>query len=385
MVERSPAGALKGIKVIDLSRMVPGPYCSMILADHGAEVIAIESRKLADDGLAFDDLNRNKRHMSLNLKSEKGLKIFYKLAAEVDVVIEGFRPGVVQRLGVDYETIKKFNSDIIYCSITGYGQTGAKRMVAGHDVNYISESGILDLIGGADDPPTIPGIQIADIAGGSINGTMGILLALFARDRGAGGQYIDISITDGTLGLLTLANHFSTKSGNPPKRSAEMLSHKYGCYNTYETLDNRYLSIGALEPKFWQNLCELLERPALASLQYSDNRREEVIHELREIFKAKKLDEWVTLLGEAEVCFSPVKTMAEVVDDPLFKDREMIHSFTGNDGKLHYGFGSPVKLEKTPVSMRTKPCRFGEHTDEILEELGYSRAEIETLYKNGIV
>ena len=194
-------GALSGIRVVDLSRMLPGPYCSMILADHGAEVIAVEDRKFQDDGLFFNDLNRNKSHMSLNLKTPEGLEIFFKLAEKADVILEGFRPGVVQRLGVDYEAVRKCNPKIIYCSISGYGQTGPLRDRVGHDVNYISNAGMLDLIGDKGGRPIIPGVQIADIAGGTMNAAVGILLALFARETSGEGQYIDISMTDGVLGF----------------------------------------------------------------------------------------------------------------------------------------------------------------------------------------
>jgi crotonobetainyl-CoA:carnitine CoA-transferase CaiB-like acyl-CoA transferase len=240
-------GALQGVTVLDLSRMLPGPYCSMILADHGAEVIAIEGRNFQGESLFFNDQNRNKRHMSLNLKTKEGLEIFYKLVQKADVIIEGFRPGVVKRLGIDYPSVKKVKNDIIYCSISGYGQTGELTDLAGHDVNYLSRSGILGLLGTRSGPPSIPGVQFADIAGGSMNAAVGILLALYARERDGEGQYIDISMTDGMVGFLTLPYYFSKKSGRLPEPSNSLLSHRYGCYNTYETSDKRFISIGAVE------------------------------------------------------------------------------------------------------------------------------------------
>ena len=188
-------GALSGITVIDLSRLLPGPYCSMILADHGARVIAVENKRFMADGLFFNTINRNKEHMSLNLKSDAGQQIFSKLIEKADVLMEGFRPGVVDRLGVDYESVRKVNPKIIYCSITGYGQDGPFRDRVGHDVNYLSFSGVLNLIGEPDRPPSIPGIQIADVAAGGMNAAIGILLALFAREKTGRGQYIDISMT----------------------------------------------------------------------------------------------------------------------------------------------------------------------------------------------
>ena len=258
-------GALDGITVVDLSRLLPGPYCSMILADHGARVIAVEDKRFLADGLFFNLINRNKEHMSLNLKTEKGREIFYRLIAKADVLLEGFRPGVVDRLGVDYESVRQANPKIIYCSITGYGQNGPFRDRVGHDVNYLSYAGVLDLIGEKDHPPSIPGVQIADIAGGGMNAAIGILLALFARQNTGQGQYIDISMTDGMVGFLPAALFFRQLTGQEPKRADGILSHRYACYNTYETADGRYLSIGAVENRFWKQLCDTLEIPRICT------------------------------------------------------------------------------------------------------------------------
>ena len=254
-------GALAGIKVLDLSRLLPGPYCSMVLADHGAAVIAVEDRRFLADGLFLNNVNRNKRHMTLNLKSKEGMEIFFRLAKEADVVLEGFRPGVVDKLGVGYDAVCKVNPKIIYCSITGFGQNGPFRERVGHDANYLSFAGVLDLIGEAKRPPSIPGVQIADIAGGGMNAVIGILLALFARENTGKGQYIDISMTDGVVGMLPLVQFFQNLTGKAPARGNALLSHRYACYNTYETADGRYLSIGAVEHRFWKQLCELLGLP----------------------------------------------------------------------------------------------------------------------------
>ena len=212
-------GALTGVNVLDLSRLLPGPYCSMILADHGARVIAVEDKRFLADGLFFNLINRNKEHMSLNLKTEKGKEIFFRLIQNTDVLLEGFRPGVVDRLGVGYETVREVNPKIIYCSITGYGQDGPFRDRVGHDANYLSYAGVLDLIGEKDRPPSIPGVQIADIAGGGMNAAIGILLALFAREKTGKGQYIDISMTDGMVGLLPAALFFRQLTGQEPARA----------------------------------------------------------------------------------------------------------------------------------------------------------------------
>lgn len=378
-------GALTGIRVLDLSRMLPGPYCSMILADHGADVIAIEDRRFQADGLFFNDLNRNKKHMSLNLKSPEGLEIFFKLAEKADVILEGFRPGVVQRLGVDYEAVRQCNPRIIYCSISGYGQTGPLRNRVGHDVNYLSNAGVLDLIGEKGGRPVIPGVQIADIAGGSMNAAVGILLALFAREKTGKGQYIDISMTDGVVGLLSLPYYFSMLSGKKQQAADTLLSHRYGCYNTYETADGRFISIGAVENRFWKKLCEHLNRPDYISLQYDEERRDDIIHDLRELFLAKSMDNWDAELAELEICFSVVKNMEEILKDPHLLEREMVHSYAGENGEAKHGFGVPVKMSETPGTIRTAPAKFGEQTRNILEEIGYSAKQIDTFFIDGVL
>ena len=378
-------GALAGIKVLDLSRMLPGPYCSMILGDHGAEVICIEDQRFKKDGLFFNDLNRNKRHMSLNLKTTRGKEIFFKLAEKADVILEGFRPGVVKRLGVDYETVKEINPRVVYCSISGYGQTGSASNRVGHDVNYLSMSGVLGLIGEKDRLPSIPGVQVADIAGGSMNGAVGILLALYARERTGQGQYIDISMTDAMLGFLSLPNYFSTLTGRQPQAADTQLSHRYGCYNTYQTKDGRYLSIGAVENRFWKILCEYFRKNEYVSLQYDDEKREEIITFLRQQFLTKTLSEWENELGELEICYTRVQTMQEVFDDPLFREREMVFEYSDNKGDEKSSFGIPVKLSATPGSFRTVPDEFGESTRDILLETGYTEEQVESFFSVGIV
>jgi len=378
-------GALQGVTVLDLSRMLPGPYCSMILADHGAEVIAIEGKNFQGEALFFNDLNRNKRHMSLNLKTEEGLEIFYKLVQKADVIIEGFRPGVVKRLGIDYPSVKKVKNDIIYCSISGYGQTGELRDLAGHDVNYLSRSGILGLLGTRSGPPSIPGVQFADIAGGSMNAAVGILLALYARERDGEGQYIDISMTDGMIGFLTLPYYFSKRTGRLPEPSDTLLSHRYGCYNTYETSDKRFISIGAVEGKFWRNLCEILGLQEYASLQYDEERRDEIITSLRNLFLEKTQEEWIRLLSETETCFTPVQNLPDVFADPHFRERKMVFERIGDDGEAEYDFGIPVKMSRTPGKLRIAAEEFGEGTSDILTELGYSEKQVEDFFGQGIV
>ncbi len=377
-------GALDGIRVLDLSRLLPGPYCSMVLADHGADVIAVEDRRFIADDLYFADVYRNKRHMTLNLKSGEGQEIFYQLATEADVIIEGFRPGVVDRLGVGYEDIRRLNPAIIYCSISGYGQEGPAAHEAGHDVNYLSRAGVLDCIGPSQGPPVIPAVQAADIAGGGMNGVIGILLALHERSSSGLGQHIDISMTDGMLGFLTLPHILAKKTGKKQRRSQSMLSHRFACYNTYETADGRYLALGAVENRFWHNLCSILEVEEYGGLQYDENRRLEILERLRAIFAGRSLSHWHGLLAQADVCYSPVQDIDEVLTDELFVERQMIVDIRGEKG-VEKTFGIAVKLDRTPGAVRSSPPAFGGDTGTILRELGYNQQAIDRLRRQGVV
>jgi crotonobetainyl-CoA:carnitine CoA-transferase CaiB-like acyl-CoA transferase len=319
--------------------------------------------------------------MTLNLKSEIGREIFFRLVGDADVVVEGFRPGVVTRLGVDYPAVCQVNPKIVYCSITGYGQTGPMRHAAGHDVNYLSRAGLLDLMGEKGRAPAIPGVPVADLVGGGMNGALGIVMALFHRERSGTGQHIDISMTDGMLALLPTVQFFQALFGTEQKRSEAFLSHRYACYNTYETADGRYISVGAVENHFWQNLCRHLGKPEYGPLQYDESRREEIIACMREQFRQKPLGEWEREFEGLDVCVSPIRTLAEAMQDPLFNVREMV---TQTDQPTP-ALGVPVKLSETPGSVRTAPAAFGENTDRILAELGYDETEIRALREKGVV
>lgn len=376
-------GALAGVRVIDLSRLLPGPYCSMVLADHGAEVIAIEGKRFAADNLYIEDLYRNKRHMTLNLKSQEGVEIFYQLVADADVVIEGFRPGVAAKLGVDYQAVKAINSSIIYCSITGYGQDGPLRDEAGHDVNYLSRSGVLSLMGEGGRPPAIPAVQVADIMG-AMNGVTGILLALNAKRTTGRGQYIDISMSDGMLALLTMPTYLSQTRGMEPRRGDSLLSHRYGCYNTYETADGKYLALGAVEARFWKTFCGVINREHYAELQYDDDHREKIVADLRSMFLAETLAHWLEFFRDKDVCLSAVKEVEEVAGDPLFGDRQMVVS-RERQGIFGHTYGIAVKLSATPGSIRSQPPGFGASTFSVLQELGYSAEDYATMSAQGII
>ncbi len=378
-------GALNGLMILDLSRLLPGPFCSMILADHGARVIAIEDKQYAVEAGINSSVLRNKEHMTLNLKSEIGRQVFLDMAKKADIILEGFRPGVTSRLGVDYDSVKKINPKIIYCSISGYGQTGPYRNKAGHDVNYLSTAGVLDLIGHKDGPPSIPGIQIADLAGGGMYAVIGILMALYARQQTGKGQYIDISMTDGSMSLLSLVLSIKQFAGLPVKRADFLLSHRYACYNTYETSDHRYLSIGAVENRFWKNLCTYFDKPEYIPMQYDDGKKDEIIDFVRQKFKQKTLEQWCEALNDLDICWGPVKNLDEAMEDPLFKEREMVVDLEDLSGKSLKFLGVPVKLSDTPGSVRTLPPAFGENTTSVLREFGYSDIKIKEFGEQGII
>jgi crotonobetainyl-CoA:carnitine CoA-transferase CaiB-like acyl-CoA transferase len=348
-------------------------------------VIAIEDRRFRNEEIFPATVNRNKEHMTLNLKTDEGREIFYRLAAAADVVVEGFRPGVVQRLAVDYETIRKINPRIVYCAVTGFGQTGPLRDRAGHDVNYLAHAGVLDLIGEADRPPAIPGVQIADMAGGGLNAAVGILLALLARGKSGRGQYIDISMTDGAASLLSLQLHFQQVDGRSPRRGDSRFSHRYACYNTYETRDGRHIAIGAVENRFWQKLCTHLGVPEYTALQYDDGRRKEILAFMRDAIRKKTLAQWEEDLADIDACWAPVKTLDEVLHAPLFRERDMVVKIEGEENETALLLGTPIKLSDTPGGIRTAPSAFGGNTRAILSEFGYSIEEIKRLEEKGVV
>ena len=379
-------GALSGIMVLDLSRLLPGPYCSMILADHGARVIAIEDKKqYAADGLFLPTVQRNKEHISLDLKSDGGREIFFRLVEKADVLIEGFRPGVVQRLGVDYETVRGVKADIIYCSITGYGQSGPLRDRVGHDINYLSYAGVLDLMGAPDRPPSIPGVQLADIAAGGMNAAIGILLALFAREKNGLGQHVDISMTDGVFAMLPVAQYWHEIMGQTPPRGDNMLSHRYACYNTYETADGRYIAVGALEGRFWKTLCTHLGLTQYIHLQYDEGRRAEIIDVFRRTFMQKSMADWEEEFSGLETCVSGVHTLEEALASPLFRERKMVVDLAGGNGRSETDIGVPVQLSATPGAVRTARAQFGQSTRNLLEELGYTAESIARLIRDDII
>jgi len=402
--------ALEGIRILDLTHLVPGSLCTMILGDLGADVIKVgappgvggrgagvgmlltddEERKQA----AFDALNRNKRSMGLNLRSDKGREIFYKLSRTADVVVEGFRPGVVKRLGVDYEKIKGLNPKIIYCSLSGYGQDGPYSRLSGHDVNYISITGALNLIGSPDRPPAVPLNLLADFAGASLHGVIGILAALVARGKTGQGQYVDIAYADGVITLLTwfISNYFAR--GVMFNRGETWLHGAYPYYCVYKAKDGKYISIGCVEPWFWENLCRALGKeeyiPFCISPEHflhkpKGKKWEEISSYFKQVFLTKTRDEWFNFLVDKDVPVGKVYSFDEVFHDPQVLHRQMVLEIDHPTlGKVKHP-GIAIKLSETPGKVRSLAPIFGEHTETILRDLGYNKSQIDKLRQSNII
>jgi alpha-methylacyl-CoA racemase len=400
--------ALEGVRILDLSMLVPGAFCAMLLADFGAEVLKIEAPGVTELGrspgalpdeerrrtVAYYAPDRNKKSMVVNLKSEAGREVFYRLSQRADVIVEGFRPGVAKRLKIDYETISKLNPQIIYCSLSGYGQDGPYHAFPGHDINYIAMAGVLGLIGSSEGFPVIPLNLLADVAGAALYGALGISVALVARNRTGKGQYVDMAYTDGAISLMTWFNCGYFLDGSMLKRGESWLHGAYPYYGVYETRDGRYITIGCLEPHFWENLCRLLDKeeyiPYHFALEHTfrkpDGEKWDEIHSsLRQIFLTKTRDEWFELLIRNDVPAGKVYTPDEVSSDPQVLHRQMVieleHPTLGKIKQI----GIAPKLSNTPGKVRSLAPLPGEHTDEVLRELGYEQKEILNLRQEGVV
>jgi crotonobetainyl-CoA:carnitine CoA-transferase CaiB-like acyl-CoA transferase len=370
---------LANLRLLDLSRQLPGPFCSTLLGDLGMDVLAIAS-PTDPFGIGIPFLARNKRSMTLNLKSAAGREIFLRLAADADVLLEGFRPGVARRLGIDYETLSARNPRLIYCAITGYGQDGPYRDRVGHDVNYLGYGGVLNFIGPPDGPPVIPGVQVADIGAGSLMAAVGILAAVIARQQTGRGQFVDIAMLDGAV-MWNVYHLLLHRLGQHPRRGTAQLTGRYACYAVYETRDGRFVTVGAYEPHFWATLCRHFGREDFVDQQWAEApQREAMLAFFRAAFREKTLAEWMAELGDVEICFGPVNTIDGVLADPQVRHRGMLIA----DGASHT-VGNPIKLSATPPSLRTPPPTFGAQTDEVLGGLGFSGAEIGRLRADGVV
>ena len=385
-------GALSDLKVLDFSTLLPGPLATLMLADMGAEVLKVSSASKPDlvvDSPPFIEgtdtsacqawLGRNKKSMFLNLKTEEAKEIVKELIKEYDIVLEQFRPGVMDKLGLGYEELKKVNPGLIYCSLTGYGQTGPLKSLAGHDINYIARSGMLSHAGKDATGPSLMNFQIADIASGTMNSVVAILAAVNYRRNTGKGQYIDISMADGCIPFNSIDGANFLVSGVAPRREKERLNG--GCiYDFYETKDGEYMSVGSLEPQFWNNFCLAIEREDLIEGTVWPEEVESVKAEIRGIFKTKTKAEWIKRFAEADACVQPVLSMEEaLLNDEHIKVRQMVV-----DVEMPLHPGKKVKQLATAIKMSECPCEYehagyplGYHTRDIIDKLGLGYEELE--------
>ncbi len=388
---------LADIRVLDLTRLLPGPMCSLHLGDLGADVIKIEDpgsgdyarHRQADDkaGVArvFDLINRNKRSLKLDLKQPEGVQAFLDLAAESHVIMEGFRPGVMARLGVDFPRVRVRNPAIVFCAISGYGQSGPLRDVAGHDINYCGYAGVLHQSGAKGGPPSLMNFQIADLLGGTLSAAMGILAALVDAQRSGTGRYVDVSMTDCTLAHSVAPFARVNAEGEARPRGLDALSGGLPCYGVYETADGGYMALGALEEKFWQAFCAAVARPDLVEHHMVSGEAADRVHaEVAAIFKSASRDEWIERLADADCCASPVLSPGEARQHPHLVARGMFVAADDADsdsGQLAF----PLQMSDFTFSVERSAPGHGEHSREILAEIGYDEQRIGELEGKGVI
>lgn len=393
------AGPLSDIRVLDLTRLLPGGFCTQLLADFGADVIKVEDTGAGDyvrwappfygDGEQPDSagsalflaLNRNKRAIRLDLKQDGGREALLRLVEGADVLVEGFRPGVLERLGLGYEQLKQVKPSLVYCAITGYGQDGPLRDRAGHDQNYLALNGVLGLGGAADGPPALAGVQIADLAGGALPAAFGIMAALHEARRSGEGQIVDISMTDGSLSLLSLIAGKYLRDAEVPQRGREPLNGGFICYLPYEAADG-WVSCAALEPKFWAAFCAGVDRPDLIERQYEPP-GSAAWQELAGIFRVRTRAEWAAFNAEHDCCIEPLLDLDQVFESELVRQRQMVVDWQQPGLGQVRQLANPVKLARTPAEVTRPAPGLGEHTVEVLAEAGLSEDEIEALIESG--
>jgi crotonobetainyl-CoA:carnitine CoA-transferase CaiB-like acyl-CoA transferase len=392
---------LEGIRVLDLSRLLPGPFCSLLLADFGADVVKVEDTGMGDyvrwatpkfDGVEdsaasafFLALNRNKRSIRVDLKSDGGRDVLLRLVRDADVLLESFRPGVLDRLGVGYERLRAENPGLVYCAITGYGQDGPYRDRAGHDMNYLGLAGVLGLTGERDGPPVQAAGQIADIGGGAQMAAFAILAALRERDRSGEGQLVDVSMTDGALSWMAMMAARVFAGDAVPRRGDLELGGRIICYRPYAASDG-WVTLGALEPKFWQAWCRGVEREDLIDHQF-DPPGSDAHREVQAIFAARTRAEWQAFAAEHDCCLEPVLELDEVLGSELAAAREMVVELRQPGATQPVrALGAPVKLSRTPADVHRRPGpSLGEHTEALLAEAGFGPDEIAALVEAGAV
>lgn len=370
-------GPLKGLRIIDFTRLLPGPMATMLMADMGADVIKVEDPDSPDyirsfppfvggESAFYLSLNRSKRSLAVNYASPEGRKIILDLAKTADVIIEQFRPGVMDALGLGYDALQKSNQKIIYVSITGYGQDGPYAQKAGHDLNYIGYSGLLDITGEKEKPPVIPGGQVADVAAGSYMAVNAVLAALYARDRTDQGQHVDVSMLDCLMPIsaLAIAQFYATKEN--PERGTLSLSGGIANYNVYECADGKYVTLGALEPKFWEQFCDLARKPEWKNRILDKGEAIPALKdEVAAMFKSKTRQEWLALSEGKDACITPVLSIAELENDLQLRHRGMVLQSANENFKYT---GIPLKFSKTPGQISWEAPRLGEDTEDVIKE-----------------
>lgn len=388
-------GPLASLKVLDFSTLLPGPFASLMLADMGAEVLRIESptrpdllRVLPphDQGTSASHayLNRNKRSLALDLKQAEALQIVYALVADYDIVLEQFRPGVMERLGLGYEALKAINPRLIYVSITGYGQTGPYKDRAGHDINYLALAGMASYTGRQDSGPLPLGVQVADVGGGSLHAVVGLLAAVIARQQSGVGQYLDVSMTDCSFSLNAMAGAGYLACGVEPQWETQVLNGG-SFYDYYRTRDGRWMSVGSLEPAFMQALCTALGRPELTAHGLTPERQPAFKQALQVEFEKRSFDQLCELFAGVDACVEPVLTLSEAVAHPQLKARALVSQVPRSDGSSQAQIACPLKFSEGLPAPRHIGAAVGAHSDEVLAELGFSAQRIADLRRSKVV
>jgi len=390
---------LEGLRVLDLTRLLPGGFCTLMLADFGADVLKVEDTGMGDyvrwappyyegaeesaRSALYLALNRGKRSIRVNLKEEHGREVLLRLAREHDVLLESFRPGVLDRLGVGYERLREENPGLVYCAITGYGQDGPYRNRPGHDMNYLGLTGLLGLSGDPDGPPMQSAGQIADVGGGALMACFGVMAALRERERSGEGQLVDVSMTDGALAWLAMVAGRYLQDGEPPRRGGLELAGSIVCYRPYACSDG-HVTLGALEPKFWRAFCAGVGREDLIERQFEPP-GSEAHAEVERLFLERTRDEWTAFAAEHDCCLEPVLGLDEALESELVRAREMVVEIEQPGVGAVRQLGVPVKLSRTPGAARGPGPALGEHTGAALRAAGYSDEEIEALERSGAV
>jgi alpha-methylacyl-CoA racemase len=391
---------LSDVRVLDLTRLLPGGFASQLLADFGADVVKVEDTGMGDyvrwappyygeeeqqalgtRSALYLALNRNKRSIRLDLKAEAGRGALLRLVRECDVVLEGFRPGVLDRLGVGYERMSEENPALVYCAITGYGQTGPNTGRAGHDMNYLGLIGLLGLTGEPDGRPIQSAGQIADLGGGALMAAFGVLAALHEARRSGRGQLVDVSMADGALSWLAMVAGAYLCDGEVPRRGAGQLTGRFVCYLPYEAADG-YITMGALEPQFWARFCAGVGREDLTSKQYAPT-GSEAWAEIAAIFRSRTRSEWKAFNDEHDAMIEPVLDLDEALDSALVREREMVVEWEQPEIGPVRQLGPPVKMSRTPATVHAAAPALGEHTEEVLREAGFADEEIAALLESG--